>query len=105
MSAAHVIWEDLPWERGNHSLEFKKTVPGQPCVLLMFMPGFADPNLCERSHVLHVLEGTLTLELGEQVGRYAAGETCVLPAGTAHRARNDGGEPVVLLAISDLRWA
>jgi hypothetical protein len=104
MSATHVIWEELPWQQGNHPLEFKKVVPGRPCVLLMFMPGFADPNLCQRSHVLHVLEGRLSLELEGQRLSLGAGESCVLEAGTSHRARNDEHEPVILLALSDLRW-
>lgn len=102
MHDAHIVWEALDWEQGQHPLEHKKTLPGQPCVLLMFMPGFADPNLCQRSHVLHVLSGVLTLELTERVARCAAGETFVLAPGSAHRARNDGTEPVVLLAVSDL---
>ena len=38
MSATHVAWEELPWEPGNHPLEFKKTVAGRPLVLLRFHP-------------------------------------------------------------------
>jgi hypothetical protein len=104
MISTHVIWDELPWQQGNHPLEFKKVVPETPCVLLMFMPGFSDPNLCQRSHVLHVLEGLLTLELEGEVLRVAAGQSCVLPADTTHRARNDDAEPAIVLALSDLRW-
>lgn len=104
MGSKHVVWEELPWQQGNHPLEFKKVVPETPCVLLMFMPGFSDPNLCQRSHVLHVLEGRLTLELADEALRVEAGQSCVLPAGTSHRARNDDDQPVIVLALSDLRW-
>jgi Cupin domain len=104
MSATHVVWEELPWEQGNHPLEFKKTVAGRPCVLLMFMPGFADPNPCQRSHFLHVLEGRLTLVLETRVLTLGPGESCVLDAGTTHQARNEGLEPVLVQALSDLRW-
>lgn len=105
MSATHVAWEELPWEPGNHPLEFKKTVAGRPLVLLMFMPGFADPNPCQRSHLLHVLEGQLTLGLdGGEATELGPGESCLLDAGTVHRARNDGDAPVLVLALSDLRW-
>ena len=106
MSATHVTWEDLAWEQGNHPLEFKKTVAGRPLVLLMFMPGFVDPNPCHRSHLLHVLEGRLTLGLeGGGVEELGPGESCLLDPGTEHRARNDGDQPVVVLALSDLRWS
>jgi mannose-6-phosphate isomerase-like protein (cupin superfamily) len=104
MSATHVVWDELPWQQGNHPLEFKKVVEGRPCVMLMFMPGFADPNLCQRSHVLHVLEGQLSLELEGQKLQLGPGECCVLAAGTSHRARNDAAEPVIVLAVSDLGW-
>jgi quercetin dioxygenase-like cupin family protein len=69
---------------------------------LRFAPGFADPNLCERSHAIYVLEGVLELELEEGTRRVAAGEGCWLDRGTRHRARNPGGTPVVAFVVSDL---
>lgn len=105
MSYAHVVWDALPWQQGNHPLEHKKLAPQGTCVLLMFMPGFADPNLCTRSHVLQVLEGTLSLGLGEETLRVGPGELVLLEPNTPHRAANEGSEPVVLLAVSDLPLA
>jgi mannose-6-phosphate isomerase-like protein (cupin superfamily) len=101
MSHALVNWEELPWQRGNHPLEHKKVAPERSCTLLMFMPGFSDPNPCPRSHVLHVLEGILSLTIGAETVRVAAGELLILEANTPHRAANEGDVPVVLLAISD----
>lgn len=94
-------WEELPWQRGNHPLEHKKIAPERSCTLLMFMPGFRDPHPCPRSHVLHVLEGTLTLAIGTETVRVAAGELLILEANTAHHAANEGDVPVLLVAISD----
>ena len=104
MSEHRIPWPALDWQPGGHPLEQKKVAPG-PCTLLRFRPGFADPNLCERSHVLHVLEGTLTVELRDGVAQCSAGESLLLPKGTPHRARNDGASDVVLLAISDVAWS
>jgi mannose-6-phosphate isomerase-like protein (cupin superfamily) len=101
MSYAHVNWEELPWQQGNHALEHKKISPEKSCTLLMFMPGFSDPNLCSRSHVLHILEGTLSVALGAELVRVRAGELLILEANTLHRAANEATEPCVLLAVSD----
>ena len=101
MSHAHVIWDELPWQQGNHPLEHKKIAPEKSCTLLMFMPGFLDPNWCPRSHVLHILEGTLSVALAEGSVQVRAGELLILEANTPHRASNEGTEPVVLLALSD----
>jgi mannose-6-phosphate isomerase-like protein (cupin superfamily) len=101
MSHALVNWEELPWQRGNHPLEHKKIAPERSCTLLMFMPGFSDPAACPRSHVLHVLEGTLSVAIGAETVRVSAGQLLILEANTLHRAANEGPEPVVLLAISD----
>lgn len=105
MDERRIVWAEIPWEAGNHPLEMKKVAPGQPCTLLRFLPGFADPNLCQRSHVLHVLEGVLTLELADGVDYVSAGESYVLAPGTAHRARNDSSAELVMLAVSDIRWS
>lgn len=107
MTDRRVPWPEIPWEAGNHPLELKKIAPGLPCVMVRFLPGFFDPNLCERSHVIYVLEGVLTLELGDdgaRVERCAAGESYILPRGTVHRARNDGEHDVTALLVSDASW-
>jgi mannose-6-phosphate isomerase-like protein (cupin superfamily) len=101
MSHAHVNWDALPWQQGNHPLEHKKIAPEKSCTLLMFMPGFVDPNLCSRSHVLYILEGTLSVGIGDEVVRVRAGELLILEPNTLHRAQNDADQPVVLLAVSD----
>lgn len=70
-------------------------------LLIEFAPGFVDPNICVRSHVIYVLSGELSLELEERVERAGAGQACWLDAGTTHRARNDGQVPVVAFIASD----
>jgi mannose-6-phosphate isomerase-like protein (cupin superfamily) len=70
--------------------------------LLEFAPGFADPNWCERSHVIYVLSGTLEIELRDRVERFVAGECCVLDGSSAHRARNPGSEPVTAFIASEI---
>ena len=104
MDEHRIPWPEMAWQPGNHPLEQKKVAPG-PCALLRFRPGFADPNLCERSHVMHIIEGTLTLELRDSVAEYRPGQSVLLPKGTAHRARNDSQSDVVVLAVSDVTWA
>jgi quercetin dioxygenase-like cupin family protein len=92
----------LPFVRGNHPLERKKALAGAPVALLEFGAGFSDPDWCRRAHVIYVLRGALTLELEDRQETIAAGESCVLDAGTAHRARNAGSEPVLAFVASDL---
>ena len=74
-------------------------------LLIEFAPGFEDPNVCTRSHVIYVVSGELSLALAEREQRVAAGEACWLDAGTEHRARNAGSVPVVAFIASDLEAA
>lgn len=93
-------FDTLPWQPGNHPLEEKKLGDVEGVVLLRFAPGFEDPNLCTADHVLSVFSGELTLGLERGDVTLRAGQSCALTSGTAHRAKNLGDEPVVLLAVS-----
>lgn len=94
-------FSELPWTPGAHPLERKKTSP-TGLVMLEFAPGFADPNWCSRSHVLFVIEGTLTLELRDGRAVVEAGNAYSLAQGTEHRAVNDGDRAVITFVVSDL---
>jgi hypothetical protein len=102
VSYTPIAFANAPFEPGGHPLEQKKVCAERPAVLLRFEPGFADPNWCERAHVIYVLSGTLELELRDGTRRVAAGDGCWLDHGTAHRARNPGSEPVELFIVSDV---
>ena len=102
MSCVHLSPEALPWTQGGHPLERKKASAERPMLLIEFAPGFVDPNVCVRSHVIYVLSGELSFELDDRVVRVGGGQACWLDAGTAHRARNDGPIPVVAFIASDL---
>jgi mannose-6-phosphate isomerase-like protein (cupin superfamily) len=92
-------WAQSP----THPLEKKKVVAGRSAALLQFAPGFADPNACQRSHVLYVVSGTLELALdGGAVERVTAGEACWIDRGSRHHARNPGTEPAVVFIVSDV---
>ncbi|MCC6522476.1 MAG: cupin domain-containing protein [Polyangiaceae bacterium] len=101
MAYTPLPFADLGWQAGGHPLELKKLVAGAgPVVLLAFEPGFEDPNVCVRGHVLYVVEGTLRLELDAGAVDVAAGEGCVLDPGTRHRAKNVGPGRVVSFVVS-----
>jgi mannose-6-phosphate isomerase-like protein (cupin superfamily) len=104
MAFARIAFPDLPWTPGNHPLERKKTVPERCALLLELAPGFEDPNVCERSHILLVLSGVLELDVDGAAQRLRAGECCLIDAGTPHRARNPGAEPVVAFVASEVEW-
>lgn len=94
---------ELPFSPSpTHPLEAKKVVPGFGAGLLRFAPGFSDPNWCERSHVLYVLEGALELELPDRVERMQAGDACWVERGSAHRARNAGAADTIVFIVSDV---
>ncbi len=96
-------FSELPFSPSpTHPLEAKKVVPGAGAALLRFAPGFADPNWCERSHVVYVLEGALELELPDRVERIQAGDGCWVERGSAHRARNPGAVDAVVFIVSDV---
>jgi len=101
MAFTHLPLTSMPWAPGNHPLERKKTWPDSPVCLLEFEAGFADPNWCERNHVLYVLKGKLGLELEDQDVTIAAGECAVLDAPTRHRAKNAGLETLLVFVVSD----
>ena len=101
MSCTRVPLASLPWASGGHPLERKKT-GGHPAItLLEFAPGFDDSNWCRRAHAIYVLNGVLTFELESGLVQIAEGESCVIDAGTAHRAQNHGDEMVVAFVYSD----
>jgi quercetin dioxygenase-like cupin family protein len=103
MAFTHLAFSSLSWQQSpTHPLEQKKTAGERNAILLRFAPGFADPNRCERSHVIYILEGVLELELEDETKRITAGEACWLDRGTWHRARNPGDAPVIAFVVSDL---
>ena len=103
MPITRIPFGDIPWEQSStHPLERKKVAPGRAAALLQFAPGFADPNRCERSHILYVLSGELELEGDGVATRVSAGEACWIDRGSSHRARNPGSAPALLFIISDI---
>lgn len=101
MAWSLAAFDELEWSAGVHPLESKKVAPNG-LVLLRFEPGFSDPNWCERSHVLHVLQGTLSVELEEGRVEVGPGQALWLDPGTAHRAAVTRAEAVLVLAVSDI---
>jgi mannose-6-phosphate isomerase-like protein (cupin superfamily) len=98
-----IAFPSLSFVQGGHPLERKKTGPHPSVAILEFAPGFADPNWCTRAHVFHVLEGELTLELDDAREAIEAGSSCVIDAGTRHRASNEGVGRAVIFAVSDFQ--
>ena len=105
MSCTHFEFASAPFVPGGHPLEQKKLCADRPVGMLRFEPGFADPNWCERAHVIYVLSGTLELELRDRTQRVTAGNGCWLDAGTPHRASNPGSEPAAMVIVSDIALA
>jgi quercetin dioxygenase-like cupin family protein len=101
MTWSMAAFDRLEWTAGAHPLESKK-VADNGLVLLRFEPGFSDPSWCERSHVLYVVQGTLSLELESERIEIGPGQAIWLEPGTRHRAAVARAEPVVLLAVSDI---
>jgi quercetin dioxygenase-like cupin family protein len=63
-------------------------------------PGFAGPpphRHRELHDMFYVLEGTLTLLLGERTVRADAGSFACVPPGVVHTFRNDGDAPARIL--------
>jgi hypothetical protein len=94
---------DLKWSQGPHPLEWKQVDPAFPSVArLRFEPGFADPNWCTASHIIHVESGALSLELVDGHLTLGPGEFIHLSKGTAHRAKNLGNVSAQLWIVSHL---
>ena len=101
MPFSHIKLNAMPWAAGGHPLESKKADPESGVTLLRFAPGFADPNWCQRSHLLYVLEGVLALEFERSTLEVAAGQACRIDAGTRHRASNPIEHEAVVFVVSD----
>ena len=94
-------FDEMEWQPGVHPLENKKTASAGSVVLVKFAPGFSDPNWCERSHAMYVVEGVIALELEGRVETFSSGQAALLDRGTRHRASNPASEPAVLFIVSD----
>jgi quercetin dioxygenase-like cupin family protein len=94
-------FDEMKWQPGVHPHENKKAAFAGSVVLVKFAPGFADPNWCERSHAMYVVEGVIALELEGRVETFSSGQAAVLDRGTRHRASNPASEPAVLFIVSD----
>lgn len=100
MTSGTIPFDAMDWTQGGHPLERKKRAADGAASLLLFAPGFADPNWCGGGHVGFVLEGRLGFELAD--GRKivaAAGEGFALAPGTRHRAYNAGESAVRLFIV------
>ena len=104
MSCTRIDFPELVWMPGGHPLERKKVSPTRPIGLLEFAPGFADPNWCERSHLIYVVSGRLSLEFTDGVQRFESGQSCLIDRGTRHRAQNDGEEAVIAFIASEIEF-
>jgi len=103
MAVTRIPFPALPWAQSpTHPLEQKKVAEGRSAALLRFAPGFADPNPCERSHVLYVVSGALELVLDDRVEHVATGEACWVDRGSVHRARNPGAVDAVVFIVSEI---
>ncbi|MGE4056466.1 MAG: cupin domain-containing protein [Vicinamibacterales bacterium] len=102
MAFTRVPLAALPWTQGGHPLERKKGGAHPSLALLEFQPGFADPNWCRRGHIIYVISGVLTFELETGLVQVTEGESCVIDAGTPHRAQNHGDEAVVAFVASEV---
>ena len=63
-------------------------------------PNFPGPPLHlhrEQFDSFYVLEGTLTLRLGEEMHELGPGSFALIPPGTLHTYSNQGGEPLRVL--------
>ena len=86
--------------QGAHPLETKRVWPERGLTILELGVGFEDPNVCSNGHFIYVLQGTLELVLDDGIERVTEGDACTLDAGTAHRARNAGSDPLRLLVLA-----
>lgn len=100
MSCDVIAFSTMPWSKGGHPLEHKKTCASRALTLLRFDVAFEDPAWCANGHHIYVVEGALTLELEHGTVRLERGDACVLDPGTPHRARNPGATPVELFVLS-----
>jgi mannose-6-phosphate isomerase-like protein (cupin superfamily) len=102
MACVRAAFDAMAWQPGAHPLERKKVCEARPLALLELAPGFSDPQVCRRSHVIYVLQGLLELQLDAGVERFEAGQCCWIDAGTVHRARNAGDQVLIIFVASDL---
>jgi quercetin dioxygenase-like cupin family protein len=96
-----VDFESTGWtDRGAARLK-ELTAHGKRLRLVEFLPGFSDPDWCQKGHVVYVLEGAIDSEYEDGRASRRAGEGYVIPGGIKHRSRNPHGQPAKLLIVDE----
>jgi len=96
-----VEFDELPWQHPADGVRFKAFRSGvQQLRLVEYSPGFTDTDWCTNGHAVHVLEGTLSVEMkrGDRF-ELKEGDVAFLRAGEkdAHRASVGAERPARLL--------
>jgi quercetin dioxygenase-like cupin family protein len=98
-----VPFEELPWEEEAEGVRARVAdVGGARWAIVEYAPGAGRPEWCDVGHRGYVLSGEITYDLtsgGTVVAR--TGQGFLLTQDDAHRGRNHGGVPAVLLVIDD----
>ena len=87
--------------RGNQ-IVVKTALPSHAVFDYTAMPGFPGPPLHVHpgmDETFLVLEGTLTVRIGDDVRELGPGETAIVPGAVAHTFANDADAPLRFLAV------
>jgi quercetin dioxygenase-like cupin family protein len=98
-----VPFDDHAWEEEAEGVRARVAdVGGTRWAIVEYAPGAGRPEWCEVGHRGYVLEGEITYDLisgGTVVAQ--TGQGFLLTPEQAHRGRNHGSVPAVLLVIDD----
>lgn len=90
--------EEAPGVRARHA-----ELGGVRWAIVEYAPGGGRPEWCDVAHVGYVLSGEIRYEFSDTRSPLAVrrGEGFTLPPGAAHRGKNHGSAPAILLVIDE----
>jgi quercetin dioxygenase-like cupin family protein len=94
-----IDWTQVPAEEGSPSSRRTRTFSGMNVRVVELAPGHNNEFWCEKGHVIHCLEGEVTIEI-QGGGTYLlrAGMTChVGDCSDPHRGRTTTGAKLFLV--------
>lgn len=98
-----IRWEELPQEphvgeKGNSTWQVLQ-LPGLRVRIVCYSPGYVADHWCQKGHVVHCLEGSLTTEMesGEKYEMTAGMSYIVSDQLSSHRSATTSGAKLLIV--------
>ena len=96
-----IDFNELDWQSPLPKLRAKvHEQDGRRLRLVVFEPGFVEPDWCRRGHIGYVVSGEADIEFPDHTERFRPGDGLFIPADTPHLLTVPG-DAVTLVLVDD----